>query len=44
MHVLSLIRFTLQMHIGAIITSLYNTHGNQLLIDHRSAHTSDDRI
>ncbi len=41
LHVLLLIRFTLQVHIGAIITSLYNTHINRLLINHRSAHTSD---
>ncbi len=44
LHVLSLIRCTLHVHIGAIITSLYNTHVNRLLIEHRSAHTSDDRF
>ncbi len=41
-YVLSHIQFTLQVHIGAIITSLYNTQVNRLLINHRSGHTSDD--
>ncbi len=44
LQILSLIRFTLQVHIGAIITSIYNTHVNRLLIDDRSAHTSDDQL
>ncbi len=30
LHVLSLIRYTKQVHTGAIITSLYNTHVNRL--------------
>ncbi len=38
------LRFTLKVHIGAIITSLYNIHVNRLLIYHRLAHTFDDRL
>ncbi len=44
LHVLSLIRFALQVHTGAIITSLYNAYVNRLLTNHRSAHISDHRL
>ncbi len=41
---LSLIRCVLQAHSADFVTNLQNVHINWLLIDDRSAHTSDNRL